>query len=83
VTITLVFEKKANFFRRKLAKNRRKFGSQHPIVCSQIDWAHREAMLLLREREAAGVTLIDKNFVDPAKLELPTDEELGDTEIIV
>jgi hypothetical protein len=38
-------------------------------------------MLLLREREAAGIFPIDKNFVDPAKLELPTDEELGDTPI--
>ncbi len=45
------------------------------------DWAHREGMLLLREREAAGIFPIDKNFVDPAKLELPTDEELGDTPI--
>jgi NADH dehydrogenase (ubiquinone) 1 beta subcomplex subunit 11 len=48
---------------------------------SQTDWAHREGILLLREREAAGIFPIDKNFVDPAKLELPTDEELGDTPI--
>jgi hypothetical protein len=38
-------------------------------------------MLILRERENAGIPLIDKNFVDPANLELPTDEELGDTPI--
>ena len=47
----------------------------------KVDWSHREAMILLRERENAGIFPIDKNFVDPAKLELPTDEELGDTEI--
>ena len=46
------------------------------------DWSHREAMILIREREAAGVPLIDKDFVDPAKLEFPTDEELGNTPII-
>jgi NADH dehydrogenase (ubiquinone) 1 beta subcomplex subunit 11 len=49
---------------------------------SKVDWGHREAMILLREREAAGIFPIDKNFIDPAKLELPTDEELGDTVIL-
>ena len=48
---------------------------------SKVDWSHREAMILLRERENAGIFPIDKNFVDPAQLELPTDDELGDTEI--
>ena len=38
-------------------------------------------MLIIRERETSGVPLIEKNFVDPAKLELPTDEELGETPI--
>jgi NADH dehydrogenase (ubiquinone) 1 beta subcomplex subunit 11 len=40
-------------------------------------------MILLREREAAGIFPVDKNFIDPAKLELPSDEELGDTTIVV
>jgi len=47
------------------------------------DWTVREALILLRERELAGIFPIDKNFIDPAKLELPSDEELGDATIIV
>lgn len=49
----------------------------------QIDWAQREAFLELRRREAAGLPLVDPNYVDPAKVTLPSDEELGDTEIII
>lgn len=49
----------------------------------QKDWAQREAFLELRRREAAGLPPIDANYVDPAKIELPSDEELGDTEIII
>jgi len=40
-------------------------------------WKRREAMLLVIEREKAGVPYVDRNYVDPAKLELPTDEELN------
>jgi len=47
------------------------------------DWAHREAYLELRRREAAGLPPIDINLIDPAKVKLPTDEELGDTDIII
>ncbi|XP_015520839.1 NADH dehydrogenase [ubiquinone] 1 beta subcomplex subunit 11, mitochondrial [Neodiprion pinetum] len=47
------------------------------------DWAQREAYLLLRYREENGLPLIDRNFIDPAKIKLPSDEELGDTEIII
>lgn len=47
------------------------------------DWSQREAFLELRRREANGLPLIDPNYVDPAKIQLPTDEELGDTEIII
>lgn len=49
----------------------------------QRDWAQREAFLELRRREAAGLPLVDPNYVDPAIIELPSDEELGDTEIII
>lgn len=49
----------------------------------QRDWMLREAYLVLREREAKGLPPIDPNLVDPAKIKLPTDEELGDTEIII
>lgn len=47
------------------------------------DWSQRQAYLELHRREANGLPLIDPNFIDPAKIELPSDEELGDTEIIV
>jgi NADH dehydrogenase (ubiquinone) 1 beta subcomplex subunit 11 len=49
------------------------------------DWAQREAYLVLRRREAAGEELVVANYVDAATIEqqLPSDEELGDTEIII
>lgn len=47
------------------------------------DWAQREAYLRLRYREENGLPLIDPNLIDPAKITLPSDEELGDTEIII
>lgn len=47
------------------------------------DWATREAFLELRRREAAGLPLIDPNLVPPENIVLPTDEELGDTDIII
>ncbi|XP_058121707.1 NADH dehydrogenase [ubiquinone] 1 beta subcomplex subunit 11, mitochondrial [Anopheles ziemanni] len=47
------------------------------------DWSQREAYLELRRREAAGLEPISKDFVDPAQIVLPSDEELGNTEIII
>lgn len=47
------------------------------------DWAQREAYLELRRREKLGLPLIDANLVDPKKFTLPSDEDLGDTEIII
>lgn len=47
------------------------------------DWSQREAYLKLRDREAAGVELISPDYIDASLIELPTDEELGDTEIII
>lgn len=47
------------------------------------DWAQREAYLQLRYREEHGLPLVDRNMIDPSKIILPTDEELGDTEIII
>lgn len=47
------------------------------------DWAQREAFLELKRREDAGLPLVDPNLIDPAKIQLPSDEELGDTEIII
>ena len=46
-------------------------------------WSRREAHLLLQEREAAGLPYVDRNFIDPAKLELTTDEELEGYPVII
>jgi len=46
-------------------------------------WEKREALLEIARREKLGLPLIDANFVDPSKINLPSDEELGDFEIIV
>ncbi|XP_014485221.1 PREDICTED: NADH dehydrogenase [ubiquinone] 1 beta subcomplex subunit 11, mitochondrial [Dinoponera quadriceps] len=50
---------------------------------NNVDWAQREAYLQLRYREEHGLPLVDQNVVDPAKIYLPSDEELGDTNIII
>lgn len=47
------------------------------------DWAQRQAYIELHRREANGLPLVDPNFIDPAKIELPSDEELEDTEIVI
>ncbi|XP_057320738.1 NADH dehydrogenase [ubiquinone] 1 beta subcomplex subunit 11, mitochondrial [Microplitis mediator] len=47
------------------------------------NWAQREAYLVLRYREDHGLKPIERNLIDPSKFTLPTDEELGDTEVII
>uniref|UniRef100_A0A1A9UJX9 NADH dehydrogenase [ubiquinone] 1 beta subcomplex subunit 11, mitochondrial n=1 Tax=Glossina austeni TaxID=7395 RepID=A0A1A9UJX9_GLOAU len=47
------------------------------------DWAQREGFLELRRREEAGADLVSPNYVDPANIILPSDDDLGDTEIII
>lgn len=47
------------------------------------EWAQREGYLELRRRERLGLLPIDPNYFDPATITLPTDEELGDTPIII
>lgn len=42
------------------------------------EWARREAFLRTHKREALGLPLIDRNVVDPERIVLPTEEELGD-----
>ena len=66
--------------RKKCFVNALDFNHIH-FYFSKNDWSHREALILLREREAAGIFPVDKNFIDPSRLELPTDEELQDTPI--
>jgi len=46
-------------------------------------WAQREAYLELERRERCGLPLIDPNMIDPAKIDLPEEEELGDFEIVI
>lgn len=46
-------------------------------------WASREAYLELRRREAEGLPLIDRNYVDPSTVVLPSEEELRGVEIII
>ncbi|KAH9425095.1 NADH dehydrogenase 1 beta subcomplex subunit 11 ndufb11 [Dermatophagoides pteronyssinus] len=40
------------------------------------DWAQREAFLEIDRREKLGLPYIDPNLVDPAKITLPSEEEL-------
>jgi len=49
------------------------------------DWAIREAYLVLKEREAAGVEPVSRDFVDPAKVlsHLPSDEELREAGVVI
>lgn len=49
------------------------------------DWAIREAYLVLKEREAAGVEPLSRDFVDPEKIlaHLPSDEELVKAGVVI
>lgn len=47
------------------------------------DWTQREAYIELARREALGLPAIDPNLVPPENVHLPTEEELGDFEIII
>jgi len=46
-------------------------------------WEKREALLEIARREKLGLPLIDANLIDPSKIHLPSDEELGDFDVIV
>lgn len=48
-----------------------------------LEWSQREAYIVLREREAAGLEPISPDYTDPTTVILPSDEELGKTEIII
>lgn len=47
------------------------------------DWTQREAFLELRRREKAGLPPIDPNYVNPNTVNLPSESELNDVEIII
>uniref|UniRef100_A0A3B1JTS6 NADH dehydrogenase [ubiquinone] 1 beta subcomplex subunit 11, mitochondrial n=1 Tax=Astyanax mexicanus TaxID=7994 RepID=A0A3B1JTS6_ASTMX len=38
-------------------------------------WARREAERLIKEREAAGLPLLDENYYDPSKIILPSSSD--------
>ena len=53
-------------------------------LCSRLkDWSQREAYLELARREREGLPLVDGNLISVEEIELPSDEELGEFEIIV
>lgn len=47
------------------------------------DWSQREGYLVLRRREQQGLAAIDANLISAEKIVLPTDEELGDLDIVI
>lgn len=47
------------------------------------DWSQREAYLELRRREAAGLDPISRDFINADQMVLPSEEELGEMEIII
>lgn len=47
------------------------------------DWYAREAYLQVRRREVLGLPMVDKNYVDPATVRLPPEEELDNDDIII
>lgn len=47
------------------------------------DWSQREAYLELRRREAAGQEPISCDYIERSLMVLPSDEELGESEIII
>lgn len=47
------------------------------------NWSEREAFLELRRREENGLPLIDPNYIPLHLVKLPSEEELGDTEIVI
>lgn len=49
------------------------------------DWSYREAYIEIARREKYGLPYISKDYIDPEKVAatLPSDEELGDFQIII
>ncbi|RWS02216.1 NADH dehydrogenase [ubiquinone] 1 beta subcomplex subunit 11-like protein, partial [Dinothrombium tinctorium] len=56
-------------------------GVHYPDYARQTEWAQREAYLELHRREKLGLPLIGKDYVDPSKVILPTEEQLGNFEV--
>ncbi|XP_005112477.1 NADH dehydrogenase [ubiquinone] 1 beta subcomplex subunit 11, mitochondrial [Aplysia californica] len=47
------------------------------------DWCQREAFLELERRERQGLPLVDPNYTNPESIALPSDEDIGEQEIII
>ncbi|CAK9295741.1 unnamed protein product [Gordionus sp. m RMFG-2023] len=47
------------------------------------DWTFREACFEIARREKYGLPHVDMNLIPPERVILPSDEELGDFEIII
>ncbi|CAL1542755.1 unnamed protein product [Lymnaea stagnalis] len=47
------------------------------------DWCKREAFLELERREREGLPLVDPDYACAESIKLPTDEEIGNVEIII
>ena len=41
----------------------------------------REARLAIEDRERKGLPHIDKNYIDPSQIVLPTEEELAEMDV--
>jgi len=48
-----------------------------------LSWRTREAFLELERREKEGLPLVDPDYISSDSMVLPSDEELGDVEVIV
>jgi NADH dehydrogenase (ubiquinone) 1 beta subcomplex subunit 11 len=46
-------------------------------------WAQREAYLELERRERCGLPLIDPDMLEAGKIDLPSEEELADFDIVI
>lgn len=53
------------------------------FFCRSNDWCYREAHLELARRQAAGEALVNPDYVPVDKIKLPSEEELGDMEIVI
>lgn len=49
----------------------------------ELAWASREARIQIRRREVLGLPMVDPNYIDPALVNLPPDEELDQEDIII
>ena len=54
-----------------------------PYIYSDRDWLMREARFELERRERLGLPLVDPDLLPVDSIHLPSEEELGDFEIVI